>query len=77
MKRFAIYTGIGAGTGATTYAILGGIGIALGGTAFGVGLAGLSVTGAIAGLATKGLVDSMKEAKEEFSWDGWDDLQTR
>ena len=72
MKRFAIFSGIGAGAGATTYAIIGGVGIALGGTAFGVGLAGMTVIGATAGLATKGLVDSLKQAKDDNPWPDFD-----
>jgi hypothetical protein len=61
MKKLGIYAGVGAAAGATTFLLIGGMGIAITGTAFGIGLVGMSVIGASAAIATKSVVDSVKE----------------
>jgi hypothetical protein len=50
-----IAAGSGAIAGATTSNLIGGVGIAVGGTAIGVGMLGLATVGTIAGLAAYGI----------------------
>jgi uncharacterized membrane-anchored protein len=54
-KTAIVAAGSGAVTGAVVSNTIGGIGVAVGGTAFGVGMLGLTVVGTMAGLAAYGI----------------------
>jgi len=55
LTEAGLFTAAGAGLGAASSALLGGIGVAVGGTAFAVGMAPLAAAGAVVGLAGWGL----------------------
>ncbi len=54
-KSAMIAAGSGAIVGAATSSTIGGVGVAVGGTAFGVGMLGLATLGTLAGLAAYGI----------------------
>ena len=60
-QKTLAYAGIGAGAGVGTYLLIGGIGIATGGTAFGLAALGMAAIGTTAGLATKTIVDAASD----------------
>lgn len=59
INEASTFATVGAVVGVTVYHSIGGAGLAIGGTAYGIGLVGFAGTGAVAGLAIYGMKKSV------------------
>ena len=61
LQEVATFAGSGAVAGAGVSSVLGGMGLAVGGTAVGIGMAPVAIVGAVVGLAAYGAKKALEE----------------